>query len=311
MAELSSIIFRGLIAPEEPVITGDFRQFARASLTSRRLPKPAMFVRSLAPGHDGAVTVARLESFNYEPGRGWTGAGTFLDPRVVPEVVEAVYLTTLGVASPSVDLQPDATWQVIPHPHDPERRVARVLQGRVMGFTLVPYAAFEEVEVFVTSPSDVSVLASAGARLGFDMSRFTVNASFWRSMPIADRDTPFNFEEAVGRLLEWSRGRSAQFRRAFLYQDAQGEVTSADTYHLPIADVIDGRLTLVPRAVFSAAVFMSGGHGGLPNISEQEQERVRNVITDIYDVLREHFGDPRVRPPWQRGGRQDARGAQD
>lgn len=301
---LSSITFRGLIAPEEPTPTGDHRIFARGSLSHRRLPRPVMFARSLTERHRGAVAVARLENIEYLPGQGWVGEGTFLDPEIVPEVVEAVYLVSNGLSSPSVDLQPDVTYEIVPDPLRPGDSMARILKGKIMGFTFVPYAAFEEVEMTVSRETERAILASAGVT-------FAVNSSAWRSMPIAERETAFDFEDAVTRVLQWSGGAPSRFRRAFLYQDTQGSELSRTSYHLPIADVIDGKLTLIPRAVFSAAVFMSGGHGGLPNISEQEQERIRNILTDIYDVLRERFGDPRVRPPWQRGGRQDARGARD
>jgi hypothetical protein len=302
---LSTIRFRGLIAPEEPAITADSRIFTANSLTHRRLPRPVMFTRTLGPGrHVGAVAVARLEAVEYVPGRGWTGSGTFLDPRIVPEVTEAVYLVKEGVSSPSVDLQPDVTAEIVPHPLRPEEPAIKILTGRLMGFTFVPYPAFEEVEITVTDPAEEAVLASAGIT-------FAINSSTWRSFPIAERETEFNYDLVVPRLVEWSGGAAAKFRRAFLYQAAGGDVTSTESYLLPVADVIDGRLTLIPRAVFSAAAFLSGAHGGLPQVPEPDQERLRNVVTDIYDVLRERFGDPRLRPPWTRGGRQDARGAHD
>lgn len=303
VSALSTIRFRGLIAPEETP-TGDYRIFARNSLTHRRLPKPVMFSRILTARHQGAVAVGRLESVEYVPGRGWVGAGRFLDPRIVPEVTEAIYLVQQGVSSPSVDLQPNVTAEVADHPLQPGESVLRVLAGRIMGFTFVPYPAFEEVEITVSSAEEELILASAGIT-------FAINGSTWRSFPIAERETEFNYDQVVPRLVEWSRGQSAKFRRAFLYQSPAGDVTSTESYLLPIADVIDGRLVLIPRAVFSAAAFLSGAHGGLPQVQEADLERLRNVVTDIYDVLRERFSDPRLRPPWTRGGRQDARGAHD
>lgn len=303
IAALSSIRFRGLIAPEE-VPTGDHRIFARNSLTHRRLPRPVMFVRELTQRHLGAVAVARLEAIEYAPGRGWIGSGTFLDPAIVPEVTEAIYLVQQGVSSPSVDLQPNVTAEVVVHPIMAQERALRVLTGRIMGFTFVPYPAFEEVEITVESVRDESILASAGIA-------FAINSGAWRGFPIAERETEFNYDAVVPRLVEWSGGQSSKFKRAFLYQVAAGDVTSTESYLLPVADVLDGTLTLIPRAVFSAAAFLSGAHGGLPQVPEPDLEKLRNVVTDIYAVLQEKFGDPRLRPPWTRGGRQDARGAHD
>lgn len=293
---LSSIRYRGLIAPEE-VPTGDRRMFARGSLSHRRLPNPVMFTRVRGQRHDGGVTVASLQDIQYAPGRGWVGEGAFLDPQIVPEVVEAVYLVSNGLSSPSVDLQPDVTFEVVPDPRRPGEGMARVLVGRIMGFTFVPFPAFEEVEISVSRETDQAILASAGITLP---TSFAVDGTSWRSMPIAERDTIFAFREAMERILEWSGGTPARFKRAFLYQDTSSNEFDQTSYHLPIADVIDGKLTMIPRAVFSAATFMAGGHGGLPNISEREQEQIRRVIGDIYDALRARYGDPRIRTPWDR-----------
>lgn len=301
---ISSIRFHGLIAPEEPQDTGDGRVFARNSLSHRRLPSPVMFSRKIGQRHEGAVAVARLESVEYVPGRGWVGDGAFLDPKMVPEVTEAVYLIREGVSRPSVDLEPNLTFELVPSPHDPESFLRRVTQGRIMGFTFVPYSAFDQVEIEVSDEEDEAILASAGIT-------FAVNTSSWRSMPVAARETTFNFRQAINRVLEWSGGQASRLNRAFLYRDPRGDPSIRTSYRLPIADIIDGRLTLIPRAVFSAAVFMSGGHGGLDDIPDAEKERIRTVITRIYDVLREQFEDPRIRPPWQRGGRQNRDNAAD
>jgi hypothetical protein len=295
---VSSIRFRGLIAPEEPVITGDYRKFARGSLSHRRLPRPVMFTRDRSQGHMGSTTVGRLEQVEYQPGRGWIGSGSFLGPQIIPEVVQAIYLVRQGVSTPSVDLQPDVTYEVVPHDNQPDRSVARVLRGRIAGFTFVPFAAFEETEITVSDESDQAILASAGIEL--ELTSFAVNGSSWRQMPIADRDAPFEFEAAIERILQWSKGRPALFNKAFLYRNNETADTSRVAYHLPIADIINNELTLVPRAVHSAAVFMAGGHGGLPNISEQEQEQIKQVLNQIYDVLRGRFGDPRIKAPWQK-----------
>lgn len=300
----SSIRFHGLIAPEEPQNTGDGRVFARNSLSHRRLPVPGMFKRSISQRHEGAVAVARLESVEYVPGRGWVGNGAFLDPKMVPEVAEAVYLIREGVSRPSVDLEPNLTFELVPSPHGPETFLRRVTQGRIMGFTFVPYSAFDQVEIEVLDEEDEAILASAGVT-------FAVNTSSWRSMRIAARETSFNFRQAINRILEWSGGQASRMNRAFLYRDPRGDPSIRSSYRLPIADIIDGQLTLIPRAVFSAAVFMSGGHGGLEDIPDAEKERIRTVITRIYDVLREQFEDPRIRPPWQRGGRQNRDNAAD
>lgn len=131
----------------------------------------------------------------------------------------------------------------------------------------------------------------------------TVNDSTWKSMPVAPRDTPFDFDDAVARLLEWANGNAKKFATGFLWHDPKAEAGSADAYRLPIADVAGNRLVLIPRAVFSAATILSGAHGGLEDVTtEDERLELKGVVTDIYDMLREEYRDPRVKPPWLRGG---------
>lgn len=131
----------------------------------------------------------------------------------------------------------------------------------------------------------------------------TVNSSSWKSMPVAPRETPFDFDDAVARLLEWANGNEKKFATGFLWHDPKAEAGSADAYRLPIADVIENRLVLIPRAVFSAATILSGAHGGLEDVTtEDERLELKGVVTDIYDALREEYRDPRVKPPWLRGG---------
>ena len=131
----------------------------------------------------------------------------------------------------------------------------------------------------------------------------TVNNTSWKGMPVAPRETAFDFDDAVARMLEWAGGNAKKFATGFLWHDPKAEAGSADAYRLPIADVAGNRLVLIPRAVFSAATILSGAHGGLEDVTtEDERLELKGVVTDIYDMLREEYRDPRVKPPWLRGG---------
>lgn len=129
-----------------------------------------------------------------------------------------------------------------------------------------------------------------------------VNSRYWRSWPQAERETKFNADAAIERLLQWSGGSASKFNQAFLWRNSDGQPNNRESYRLPIADVINGKLTLIPRAVFSAAVILSGGHGGLEGVvDETEREKLKNVLNQIYADLQEQYQDPRVRPPWLLG----------
>lgn len=129
-----------------------------------------------------------------------------------------------------------------------------------------------------------------------------VNTKYWRSWPQAPRETKFSADAAIERLLAWSGGSAQKFNQAFLWRNEQGQPNNRESYRLPIADVINGKLTLIPRAVFSAAVILSGGHGGLEGVvDEDEREKLKAVLNQIYADLQEQYQDPRVRPPWLLG----------
>lgn len=289
------IRYRGPIAPIEKV-TGDRRMFAEDSLTFRSLPRPANFQIKTSQGHGDSVTVAKLERAYMSDGA-WWGEGRFLDPRIVPEVTRAVYLLKEKVYGPSVDVS-DITYEIAPHPEFTDQTVVRFTKGKVMGFTLVSFPAFADVEIMVEDFDSFDALTAAGINI-----TFAVNSNAWKRMPLGPRDQSWNADDAIGRLIEWSGGQPAKFRTAFLYVDDKGEPTSRDSYRLPIADVVDGKLVLMPHAVYAAAALLSGAHGGLPNIEDAEKDRLRDVITEIYSVFQETWSDPRVKPPWLRGGR--------
>lgn len=140
--------------------------------------------------------------------------------------------------------------------------------------------------------------------LGEDMDEMTasVNSSTWSSVPMAPREQEYNADAAITRIKEWAGGSVEKFRKAFLWYSPDNP-TSTDSYRLPIGDIVNGKLTLVPRAIFSAAAILSGAHGGLEGVvSDEEKKKLRGIVSQIYDVFREDWGDPRQVPPWERGG---------
>lgn len=303
------LTWRGPIAPIDTP-TGDRRSFAPASLGHRNFPLPAMFQIATGSGHGNSYTVATLDGFTETNGmlEGW---GRFLDPRIVPEVIRAVYLLKEGVCGPSVDLEPDMTYEIDESTSDP---IIRVTRGRVAGVTFVAKPAFANLKIEVHDDEIQTVLASAGIELELTdyeplvMPEFTVNAASWKKMPLGERDQSFDADDAIARLIEASGGNPGVFGQAFLWRQTDGDPKNKASYRMPIADVINGKMVLIPHAVYAAAALLSGAHGGLPNVPDKEKDQIRKVITEIYDMLRETFSDPRIMPMWQRGGRQGAQG---
>ena len=305
-----TIRWYGLVAPEG-VTTGDRRMFGASALSYRDFPMRMTWQRVSAPGHEGAVVVASWLGQYQGPGGVW-GAGEFLDPAIVPEVTEAIYLLEKKLIGPSVDLDPDLSYEVVEHPDRPDEFAMKVTRARVNGVTLVMSPAFHQVHITVDTEQEMTVLASAGITIA-TFAASGVNSAAWRKFPLApDRATPFDHDSAVDRIAAWSGGDATKFGSAFLWKDPEGNALNRETYRLPVIDIIDNKAYLIPRAVFSAGVIMSGGHGGLyDTLSEDDRLKVQEVITDIYDYLRDQYADPRVIAPWQRGGRQGARNEAD
>jgi len=300
-----TIRWYGLLAPEE-MPTGDGRMFAAQGLTYREFPLRAAWQRTSGRGHDGAVVVGSWTG-QYQGTGGVWGAGEFLDPAIVPEVIEAVYLIERKLIGPSVDLDPrPLAYEVVDDPTSPGDTVIRITQGNVNGVTFVMAPAFPQVHITVDTEEEMTILASAG----ITTATFAVNSKSWNKFPLAPRETRFDADTAIQNIAAWSGGDAAKFGSAFLWKDDEGNPLNRETYRLPIVDIFDGKAYLVPRAVFSAGVIMSGGHGGLyDTLSEDQRIKVQEVLTDIYDMLRQEYADPRVVAPWQRGGRQGATSA--
>jgi HK97 family phage prohead protease len=105
----------------------------------------------------------------------------------------------------------------------------------------------------------------------------------YQDLPLADREKPWDSAAAVRRVREFTESTDApsgSYKRAFLWFD-QGNAENFGAYKLPIADVIDGRLTAIPRAVIAAAGVMSGARGGV-DIPEAERAGVIRNIEKYY-----------------------------
>lgn len=292
--------WRGLMAPDD-VKTGDRRAFAPGVITHRKLPLPAEWVREKGAGHSGAVTVAAIDAIYAVPEGLW-GTGELLDPMFIPEVTPFAYLAAKGLVGPSVDLDPDMTFTWAPDPDNPEEAIRLITRGNIHGVTFVSTPAFSQVTVEIYDDEEAgALLASAG------IEAFAVNGSNWRSWPIAEKNTPWSADASIARLGAWSGGDGKKYRQAFLYYDAKARPDVKETYRLPIADVVNGKLVLIPRAVYQAAAFLSGAHGGVKDIPDNEVQPLQRVVTEIYAVLAQAQEDPQLVPPWQRGGRQGAK----
>ncbi len=112
-------------------------------------------------------------------------------------------------------------------------------------------------------------------------------------LPLASQTRRWNGAAANRRVRRWAGAQqepTARYRRAFAWYDAQAE-DNFTAYKLQIADIVDGELTAVPRAVISAAAVMQGSRGGV-DLPPADVPAVQNVLARYYKKMG-------ATPPWE------------
>ena len=107
-------------------------------------------------------------------------------------------------------------------------------------------------------------------------------------LPLADRDRAWDGHAAEKRVRAWAKAQdepNEKYRDAHVWYDADSK-ENFTAYKLLIADVIDGRLTAVPRGVFAAAAVMQGSRGGV-DVPDKDRDRIRSHLAKYYAKLDE------------------------
>jgi hypothetical protein len=117
----------------------------------------------------------------------------------------------------------------------------------------------------------------------------------FQDLPLAPRDRDWDGDAAESRVREWAGakdGPTPRYRDAHLWYDGD-KSENFTAYKLLIADVVEGRLCAVPRAISAAAGVLDGARGGV-DIPSDEADRVRSHLARYYETLGEQ-------PPWAGG----------
>lgn len=161
---------------------------------------------------------------------------------------------------------------------DPDGKVTRyIYEVKLYEVSVVPFPANEN-----------AVIVAAKAVVPF------------QDLPLADRDRVWDSDAAVQRVRRWASSDGSgekdkidwsRYRRAFVWYDADNP-ENFGSYKLPIADVIDGQLRAVPRAIFAAAAAVQGARGGV-DVPEDDLPAIRRHLARYYEKLSET-------PTWER-----------
>jgi phage prohead protease, HK97 family len=90
-------------------------------------------------------------------------------------------------------------------------------------------------------------------------------------LPLADGDVTWDQGAARQALNKWSGGDINKYKRAFLYYDGSGNTSGCK---LPIATIIDGKLTAVPSAIRAAKARFNQTQ----SIPAEEKSRIQSIL---------------------------------
>lgn len=113
-------------------------------------------------------------------------------------------------------------------------------------------------------------------------------ATSFQDLPLTDRDREWDNDEAIARIRKFTGSGddpSSSYRKAFMWFDAD-DADDYEAYKLPYADVINGRLKAVPRAIFAIAAALRGARARL-KIPEADKAKVRNHVNRYYAKMGE------------------------
>lgn len=279
----------GVLAPLG-VASGDRRVLAApAALRTRDLPLPLLWQEALSSGHGGAVVVGRIERVWMQGGM-LMGEGTFdLDGE---NGREAARLVAEGLSNGiSVDLDD----LVMAEDASTEPPMVIATDWRLMTATLVSQPAFAEARIepvwaedegdeYEDDDGDDEMAMrkrkkkrKRRRRSGYDAEATAAFAA--SSLPIADRDRPWDASAAQSRIIAKCGDDKSCWSQAYLIV---ADTPSASKF--PVADVIGGQLTLIPRAVVAAA----GRSGQATGV---DQAALRRAICALYSKIRSRYDD--------------------
>ena len=115
----------------------------------------------------------------------------------------------------------------------------------------------------------------------------------FQDLPLADRDHAWDGAAAEKRVRKWAGAEdepNQKYRDAHVWYDADKK-ENFTAYKLLIADVIDGKLKVVPRGLMASGNIMQGARGGA-DLPKKDIDRVKSHLAKYYKKM----GDT---PPWE------------
>lgn len=180
---------------------------------------------------------------------------------------------------------PDGTLKIAEHKRErlaTRKDVAALLTKQLPN--LLPHNTQESAPMATTTGTPVATKSATGK-------------TDW---PLAERDRAWDSGAAHQRIVEWSGGTDDpdvnKLKSVHFFSPDGDDVQSVSKYKLLFADVIDGAVKAVPRAIFACA----GSHGvdATTGIPDDEKATIKGKIATYYDRMAKEFDDPSIVVPW-------------
>ncbi len=121
-----------------------------------------------------------------------------------------------------------------------------------------------------------------------------MSVTAFQDLPLADQDRQWDGAAAEKRVRKWADAEdepNQKYRDAHVWYDSENK-DNFTAYKLLIADVIDGKLKVVPRGVMAAGGIMDGARGGV-DLPKDDIDRVKSHLAKYYNQMGETA-------PWER-----------
>jgi hypothetical protein len=121
-----------------------------------------------------------------------------------------------------------------------------------------------------------------------------MSVTAFQDLPLADRDREWDGTAAEKRVRKWADAEDepdAKYRDAHVWYDSDKK-DNFGAYKLLIADIVNGKLTAVPRGVMAAGAVMQGSRGGV-DLPKDDIDRVKSHLAKYYKKMDETA-------PWDR-----------
>jgi hypothetical protein len=120
-----------------------------------------------------------------------------------------------------------------------------------------------------------------------------MSVTAYTDLPLAEREREWDGAAAEKRVRSWAGVTdrpNEKYRDAHVWYD-HDKKENFTAYKLLIADVIDGKLTAVPRGVMAAGNVMQGSRGGV-DLPQGDIPRVKSHLAKYYKKMDDA-------PPWE------------